>query len=712
MANKTWLKYEHNNQSISNGRQYTKGMIHLMQDSTPIKLLAAFSYDEKHKPTERNLYQNLKMAMGDENIILVETESVNINLQEITKTYQDKSFKDLEYMGFLHDNGSLSRAVDAVEEYGKEYDVNNNFFIADTDFLPYVFAVRTIEETYCNNIFEKTFTADQAEMAQKSLERYISEFNIITSNVDLSCSEKCDQISNLAHKELEAFEKNATNTNNISNMNYQKELTDFYMRGLEDNKFSLDFDSNTIQITSNCQGQYHSIEDVLKAYQRNNIFQDCHFEGVNFSNTDLSEAQFSTRLYGCVFRDCNFRNTNLKNAKFSGLIVDCDFTNAKVENCTFEKVKLTNVLGLIKNNMNGEINMANEVNKTNEVKLATEQQMVFMSNLGLKFDMDITAEAASGMISEKLKKMEERAERLASPASEDQKKFMDKHGYEYSPEISNGEAIKAIRGIVADKKIEARKPATEKQVKFLVDRGIEFNEDIRKGEASYLIYKYEKEIEANRNLPATENQKQKLSKHQIEFDENITKGQAYDLIKDLKKHIEAQRALPATEKQLELMEKRHLPVTENITRGEASDAIRQDNYKKFVITENQKKALEKYEIEIPENATKRDVSKLIGEAKKFEAITKYKDDPKRKLTANDFYKKEAQKQLNTGCVLDDKKICKKMLMAGLSSNEVMTAIANNSPVNTFTRARDIVAQTAALPAVKKVVAQLDNARGR
>lgn len=120
-------------------------------------------------------------------------------------------------------------------------------------------------------------------------------------------------------------------------MNYQKELTDFYMRGLEDNKFSLDFDSNTIQITSNCQGQYHSIEDVLKAYQRNNIFQDCHFEGVNFSNTDLSEAQFSTRLYGCVFRDCNFRNTNLKNAKFSGLIVDCDFTNAKVENCTLRK---------------------------------------------------------------------------------------------------------------------------------------------------------------------------------------------------------------------------------------------------------------------------------------------------------------------------------------------------------------------------------------
>ena len=46
MANKTWLKYEHNNQSISNGIQYTKGMIHLMQDSTPIKLLAAFSYDE------------------------------------------------------------------------------------------------------------------------------------------------------------------------------------------------------------------------------------------------------------------------------------------------------------------------------------------------------------------------------------------------------------------------------------------------------------------------------------------------------------------------------------------------------------------------------------------------------------------------------------------------------------------------------------------
>ena len=83
------------------------------------------------------------------------------------------------------------------------------------------------------------------------------------------------------------------------------------------------------------------------------------------------------------------------------------------------------------------------------------------------------------------------------------------------------------------------------------------------------------------------------SKHKIEFDENITKGQAYDLIKDLKKHIEAQRALPATEKQLELMEKRHLPVTENMTRGEASDAIRQDNYKKFVITENQKKALEK-----------------------------------------------------------------------------------------------------------------------
>lgn len=364
------------------------------------------------------------------------------------------------------------------------------------------------------------------------------------------------------------------------------------------------------------------------------------------------------------------------------------------------------------NNMNGDVKMTNEIKENKDLKLATEQQMVFMSNLGLKFDMDITAEAASGMISEKLKKMEERAERLASPASEDQKKFMDKHGYEYSPEISNGEAIKAIRGIIADKKIEARKPATEKQLKFLVDRGIEFNDDIRKGEASYLIYKYEKEIEANRNLPATENQKQKLSKHKIEFDENITKGQAYDLIKDLKKHIETQRALPATEKQLELMEKRHLPITENMTRGEASNAIRQDNYKKFVITENQKKALEKYEIEIPENATKKDVSKLIGEAKKFEAITKYKDDPKRKLTANDFYKKEAQKQINTGCVLDDKKICKKMLMAGLSSNEVMTAIANNSPVNTFTRARDIVAQTAALPAVKKVVAQLDNARRR
>ncbi|WP_455654335.1 hypothetical protein [Phascolarctobacterium sp.] len=356
--------------------------------------------------------------------------------------------------------------------------------------------------------------------------------------------------------------------------------------------------------------------------------------------------------------------------------------------------------------------MANEVNQSNEVKFATEQQMVFMSNLGIKFDADITLEAASSLISEKVQKMEERAERLAAPASEDQKKFMDKHGFEYSPEISNGEAIKAIRGIIADKKIEANKPATEKQIKYLVDRGIEFNDDIRKGQASYLIYKYEKELEANRSLPATENQKQKLSKHKIEFDETLTKGQAYDLIKDLQKHINEQRSLPPTEKQLELMEKRHLPIKENMTRGEASDAIRADNYKKFVITENQKKALEKYGIDIPENATKKDVSKLIGEAKKFDAITKYKEDPSRKLTANDFYKKEAQKQLNTGVVLDDTKICKKMLVAGLSSSEVMSAIANNSPVNTFTRARDIVTKTAMLPSVKKVVAQLDNARGR
>lgn len=378
--------------------------------------------------------------------------------------------------------------------------------------------------------------------------------------------------------------------------------------------------------------------------------------------------------------------------------------------------ELEDVVKELEIKMNGEINMANanEVKQSNEVevKLASERQMAFMTDLGIKFDIDITAASASGLINERMKKIEERAERLAVPASEDQKKLMDKYGCEYRPEISKGEAIKAIKGIIEDKKAEARKPATEKQIKFLVDRGLEFNDDIRKGEASLLIHKYEKEIEANRNLPATENQKQKLTKHKIEFAEDITKGQAYDLIKDLHKHIEAQRALPATDKQLELMEKRHLPIADNMTRGEAYDAIRQDNYKKFVITENQKKALEKYEIDIPDNATKKDVSKLIGEAKKFEAITKYEDDPKRKLTANDFYKKEAQKQLNVGYVLDDKKICKKMLIAGLSQNEVMTAIAKNSPVNTFTRARDIVAKTASLAVVKKAVAQLDNTHGR
>lgn len=354
--------------------------------------------------------------------------------------------------------------------------------------------------------------------------------------------------------------------------------------------------------------------------------------------------------------------------------------------------------------------MANEV-KNNEVKLASEKQMAFMSDLGIKFDIDITAADAASLITARVKKMEEHEARLAEPATAEQKAFLDKRGHEYD-EITKGEAMKAIKSIIDDNRKEANKPATEKQIKYLTDRGIEYSDDVTKGKASRLIYTYERELEKNRSLPATEAQKMKLSKHRIDFVEDLTKGQAYDLIKDLQKHIEKQRALPATKKQLELMEKRHLPVTENMTRGEASDAIRQDNYKKFVITENQKKALEKYEIEIPENATKRDVSKLIGEAKKFEAITKYKDDPKRKLTANDFYKKEAQKQLNTGCVLDDKKICKKMLMAGLSSNEVMTAIANNSPVNTFTRARDIVAQTAALPAVKKVVAQLDIARGR
>lgn len=356
--------------------------------------------------------------------------------------------------------------------------------------------------------------------------------------------------------------------------------------------------------------------------------------------------------------------------------------------------------------------MANEVNQTNEVKMATEKQMAYMSDLKIKFDLDVTAEAAKGLIAEKLKKMEEHKERMSMPASEEQKKFMEKHGCEFSPEITNGEAIKAIKDVIADIKIESRKPATEKQLKFLSDRGIEFGEDLRKGEASTLIYKYEKEVEANRSLPATDAQKKKLAKHKIEFDENLNKGQAYDLIKDLQKHINEQRALPATEKQLALMEKRNLPITENMTRGDASDIIKQDNYKKFAITENQKKALEKYDIEIPEKATKSDVSKLIGEAKKFDAITKYKDDPTRKMTANDFYKKEAQKQINTDMAIDDKKICRKMMMAGLGSVEVMSAIANNSPVNSFTRARDIVSEVSLQPAVKKAVAKMDVERGR
>lgn len=356
--------------------------------------------------------------------------------------------------------------------------------------------------------------------------------------------------------------------------------------------------------------------------------------------------------------------------------------------------------------------MANEVNQNNDVKMATEKQMAFMSDLGIKFELDTTVAEAKELIAAKIKKMEERSERLAVPASVEQKKFMEKNGHEFSPNITNGEAINAIKNIIADRKIEAHKPATEKQIKYLTDRGINFSDDLRKGEASTLIYKYEKELEVSYSLPATELQKKKLAKHKIEFTEALTKGQAYDLIKNLQKHIAEQRALPVTEKQLELLEKRHLSITENMTRGEASDVIKEDNYKKFAVTENQKKALEKYGIDIPEKATKGEVGKLIGEAKKFEAITKYQDVPNRKLTANDFYRKEAQWQLNTTSSIDDKKICRKMMMAGLGSVEVMNAVAKNSPVNNFTRARDIVSAVALQPSVKKAVAKMALECGR
>ena len=323
---------------------------------------------------------------------------------------------------------------------------------------------------------------------------------------------------------------------------------------------------------------------------------------------------------------------------------------------------------------------------------AKETQLDVLKEAGIEVKDGLTIGQASKMIAE-------------LPASTNQKVFMDRLKIEYAPEITRGEVEKLIKGKMKELEARENEPASEKTREFMKSRGIEVPEKLTRAEASKLIY----------NSAPTAKQMAFITNHKIECDkEKLTYGKASILIDKRLKYIDEQAKLPATEKQIKRLEKEKIEYAPEITRGEANKLINKAVMEKLQVSEKQIKYANDLGLEIPENATKAEVTKLIGEKVKANRIDKIADFevPKdRKLTLSEGYYKLAQKYLEKGKEIDDKKIAASLLKDGHRDCDVKSVIHKNSPncVNDLSKAQSIVNEAKKLPSVKKAL-EKENSR--
>ena len=323
---------------------------------------------------------------------------------------------------------------------------------------------------------------------------------------------------------------------------------------------------------------------------------------------------------------------------------------------------------------------------------AKETQLDVLKEAGIEVKDGLTIGQASKMIAE-------------LPASTNQKVFMDRLKIEYAPEITRGEVEKLIKGKMKELEARENEPASEKTREFMKSRGIEVPEKLTRAEASKLIY----------NSAPTAKQMAFITNHKIECDkEKLTYGKASILIDKRLKYIDEQAKLPATEKQIKRLEKEKIEFAPEITRGEANKLINKAVMEKLQVSEKQIKYANDLGLEIPENATKAEVTKLIGEKVKANRIDKIADFevPKdRKLTLSEGYYKLAQKYLEKGKEIDDKKIAASLLKDGHRDCDVKSVIHKNSPncVNDLSKAQGYVNEAKKLPSVKKAL-EKENSR--
>lgn len=323
---------------------------------------------------------------------------------------------------------------------------------------------------------------------------------------------------------------------------------------------------------------------------------------------------------------------------------------------------------------------------------AKETQLEVLKEAGIEVKDGLTIGQASKMIAE-------------LPASTNQKVFMDRLKIEYAPEITRGEVEKLIKGKMKELEARENEPASEKTREFMKSRGIEVPEKLTRAEASKLIY----------NSAPTAKQMAFITNHKIECDkEKLTYGKASILIDKRLKYIDEQAKLPATEKQIKRLEKEKIEFAPEITRGEANKLINKAVMEKLQVSEKQIKYANDLGLEIPENATKAEVTKLIGEKVKANRIDKIADFevPKdRKLTLSEGYYKLAQKYLEKGKEIDDKKIAASLLKDGHRDCDVKSVIHKNSPncVNDLSKAQGYVNEAKKLPSVKKAL-EKENSR--
>ena len=323
---------------------------------------------------------------------------------------------------------------------------------------------------------------------------------------------------------------------------------------------------------------------------------------------------------------------------------------------------------------------------------AKETQLDVLKEAGIEVKDGLTIGQASKMIAE-------------LPASTNQKVFMDRLKIEYAPDITRGEVEKLIKGKMKELEARENEPASEKTREFMKNRGIEVPEKLTRAEASKLIY----------NSAPTAKQMAFITNHKIECDkEKLTYGKASILIDKRLKYIDEQAKLPATEKQIKRLEKEKIEFAPEITRGEANKLINKAVMEKLQVSEKQIKYANDLGLEIPENATKAEVTKLIGEKVKANRIDKIADFevPKdRKLTLSEGYYKLAQKYLEKGKEIDDKKIAASLLKDGHRDCDVKSVIHKNSPncVNDLSKAQGYVNEAKKLPSVKKAL-EKENSR--